>query len=270
MGWYFWNKLRRSFQFILWKVKKERIKVKRLFILLFILTICFLGVIGYHYSDYFNKLKTYNLTYPKKRIVFVDREKYKLTIYNYRPPYSVPRDLLKDKEKADYSMPEGTNNALYSAVGRDREWYISLHDEGAREALLEQDKKTGGKILEEYNRDEPLLMPEGSYEKFLYKVEFKVDNKKYAMIEMEESINGRKFPSPAYRIFVNQKGTWLCTEDLHNHPLLAFVDSYNYEEILKVSKIDIVGLMTQSTPFIILFVLIICTIVIGTSLRKGK
>lgn len=95
-------------------------------------------------------------------------------LYKYDPPYLSPPYLIKDRKETDCSTPEETNIALTSSAGRDTEWYLSLWDEYSREELLQKDKRSGGKWLDEGLKGKPLENPikDGNYSKFLYKLQF--------------------------------------------------------------------------------------------------
>lgn len=179
----------------------------------------------------------FNLGKPEKQVVKIDEKEYPVLLTKYDPPHSHAK-LLASKEGADCSTPEGADLALWSAVGRDKDWYLSLFDEGAREHLLRRDQKTGGKILGEYNKDKPLLDPikTGNYSKFMYKVELESQGKKYAIIHQRDVFEGTEEPSPSFRTFIKQGDAWLVTDDLKEHPVEMLVGLKSYEEIREILK----------------------------------
>lgn len=179
----------------------------------------------------------FNLSKPEKQVIKIDGKEYSFLLTKYDPPYSHTK-LLASREEADCSTPEGADLALWSAVGRDRDWYLSLFDEGAREALLKRDQKTGGKILEEYSKGKPLATPResGNYPRFLYKVALEFDGRKYAIIHYKLVLEGTEEPHPGVRTFVKQGELWLATNDLKDHPVETLVGLNSYEEIKEILK----------------------------------
>lgn len=179
----------------------------------------------------------FNLGKPERQVVKIDGQEHSFTIMKYDPPYSYTR-LLTSREEADCSTPEGTDLALWSSVGRDKHWYLSLFDEGAREHLLKRDQKTGGKILEEYNKGKSLPNPQktGNYSKFIYKVELEFQGKKYAITHQKDVFEGVEESAPSFRTFVKQGDAWLVTDDLKEHPVETLVGLKGYEEIKEILK----------------------------------
>lgn len=141
----------------------------------------------------------------ERYILEVNGKEYPITLSKYDPPYFHTK-LLANREEADCSTPEGTVLALWSAVARDRDWYLSLFDEGARERMLKRDQKTGGRILEEHNKGKPLPDPQktGNYSKFIYKVELKYEKKEYTIIHYKALFEGIEEPRPFFRALVKQ------------------------------------------------------------------
>jgi hypothetical protein len=179
----------------------------------------------------------FNLTKPEKHTIKIDGKEYSFLLSKYDPPYVHAR-LLASREEQDLSTPEGTNLALWSSVGRDSDWYLSLFDEGARKDLLRRDRESGGRILEEYSKGKPLLSPQetGNYDKFIYKVELEFQGKKYAIIQYRLVLEGEEEEYAAIRSFVKLGDAWYETDDLREHPVRKLVGLNSYEEIKKILK----------------------------------
>lgn len=179
----------------------------------------------------------FSLSKSERQVVKIDGKEYSFLLSKYDPPYYHTK-LLANREEADYSTPEGTDLALWSAVGRDRDWYLSLFDEGARKHMLELDKKSGGKVLAEYDKGKPLPNPQktGNYDKFIYKVELEVGGKRYAVIQYRPVFEGEEENYPSTRTFVKQGDYWLETDDLKKYPVKKLVGLKSYEEIKKILK----------------------------------
>lgn len=179
----------------------------------------------------------FNLSKPEKREIDIKGEKHSLTIYKYDPPY-LETQLLRSKEEADCSTPEGTHLALSFADGRDRDWYLSLHDENSQKFLLKKDEELGGELLNEELKGSPLPTPEElhkTYSKLLYKVEYEYTGKKYAIIHERIVSEGHEY-APCVTIFVKQGDTWLWTDDLDRHPIKKLVGLKSYKEIEEILK----------------------------------
>lgn len=202
---------------------------------LFITFICTIAVLALvHLIGHHNELKKYNLVQPQKRVVMVDGKSILVNIYKYNPPYKCPVKLIESKNELSYRNPEETKEGMWSSIGRDKEWYLSLYDKEAQGALIERDKNSGGKILEEYDKGKPLR--EGFYDEFLYKVEAKIGGKEYAIIHMNTFINGEALPVPTYVAFVREKGMWLKTNELENNELKKMVGLKSYEDFMAVTS----------------------------------
>lgn len=199
----------------------------------------------------------FNLTKPQKRIMEIEGKKHSFLLYKYDPPYLSPPYLLKSKEEADCSTPEGTDIALCSAVGRNKDWYLSLHDESGQKLLFKHDERSGGRVLEEYDKGKPLPDPleEGNYAKFLYKVEFRVNNKKYTIIHSKEVFDGEEENYPSTLYFVKQDNVWLATDDLAWDPLTFPVGTKRYDELLQMSH--------RVMPIKLIFILVIVILIVA-------
>lgn len=243
--------------------------------LVIILILC-MGIIGFsgcYNIQEVNKLKKYNLSFPKKRLIKIDNKQYSVTLYEYEPPYYIPKYLLKNENDVDYSMPEETILALYSAIGRNRDWYLSLHDKNAQENLIELDKKNNSRILEEYSKEKPLEPPDGSYEDLLYKLEMKFDKKEYAIIQSKNFIKNKEFPGPTHITFVKQKGAWLRTDDLKNSPIKEIeyiLSDKSYGNFIKLSIVDIIGTVLQFISGFIFVIAAMGIVLIAIMLKNIK
>lgn len=231
--------------------------MKKTLLIMLVFLIGVVAILSYYHFQYFVKLRKYNLTYPQKRIIVLEGKEYNVTVYKYNPPYRCPTRLLKNRTDVDYSMPEDTNLALWSAVGRNKEWYMSLHDEGALQHLLESDKRSGGRILEEYNKEKPLVPIGGSYEYLQYKTELKFNNENYVIFNMKSIVKGQELPDFSYRTFVKKHGIWLITEDIDKHPVKRLVGLNSYDEFIKLSKADTSRVPLKLFAFIIIILLIV-------------
>lgn len=182
-------------------------------------------------------VRAFNLTEPERHTLTINGKEHSFLLARYDPPYFHTR-LLARREEADLSTPEGTNLALWSASGRDRDWYLSLQDEGAREFLLEWDRETGGKILEERYRGDPLPDPlkTGDYHKFIYRVDLEYQGQKYALIQVRLVWAGEVCDWPAFKTFVKQGDAWLVTRDLKDHPVERLVALKSYEQLREILK----------------------------------
>lgn len=178
----------------------------------------------------------FNLFEPDTCVIEIDGKKYSLVISKYNPPYISPSHLLNDRSREDLSTPEGTHLALWSAVDRDKNWYLSLHDGDRQKRLFEADKKSGGRILGEPHKGKSLRNPveDGSYEEFLYKVEFRDNNKEYTIIQSRRYFKKQEFPGPTFLTFVRSKNKWFRTDDLREHPVKSLVGLKTYEEMKKI------------------------------------
>ena len=184
-----------------------------------------------------NTFAKYNLTEPEEKSIEINGKVYNFKLYKYDPPYLSPPYLLKEKSEQDLSTPEGTEIALSSSYGVDTEWYLSLFDEEARQEQLETNKKTNGEYLKEIYKGEPLPDPikEGNYDKFLYKIEFKYNNKMYTVIYADSFIYGEK-ESGTYIPYVKEGNKWLYTNNIKNHPLVDFVGLHSYDQLQQLCK----------------------------------
>lgn len=177
--------------------------------------------------------KQFNLSEPENCVVEIDGKIYEFVIMKYNPPYISPSNLLKSKADENLLTPEGTNLAMWSSINRDKDWYLSLHDEGLQKYLIDTDQKSKGRLLEEANKDKPLRNPlkEGTYEEFLCKAELSFNNKEYAIIQSKRFKDGMGFPGPTFTVYVKQNNKWLRTDDLKNHPIKRLVGLKTFEEI---------------------------------------
>lgn len=198
--------------------------------------------------------RPFNLTKPQRKTIEIEEKKFSFLLYKYDPPYLSPPYLLKSKEEADCSTPEGTNIALYSAQGRNKDWYLSLHDESGQKVLLDFNERSGGKVLEEYDKEKPLPDPlkEGNYAKFLYKIEVEIEDKKYTIVQLRLVFKSKEENYPSIIIFVKQDDTWLRTNNLDDHPITMPVGLKSYDDFLKLSH--------RAIPVKLIFFLIIVTL----------
>jgi hypothetical protein len=181
----------------------------------------------------------FSLSKPERKTVKIDGKEYTFLLYKYDPPYSHVKPY-KGREEADCSTPEGTDLALCSAVGRDRDWYLSLHDKSGKEVLFGLDRKSKGKVLEEYNKDKLLpkdLTKTEMYPKYLYKVELEFESKQYAIILERWVFEGKEeMDYHSYTMFVKQGDIWLRTDDLKDHPVGWLVGLKSYDEVQKLCR----------------------------------
>lgn len=175
----------------------------------------------------------FNLGEPENCIVEIEGKTYPFVLVKYEPPFVAPPSLLGNKSQQSLSTPEGTNIAIWSSVGRDREWYLSLHDEKQRQEILESDRKSDGKVLAEVNKGKPLQNPqeEGIYEEFICKAEIEAGGKKYSIIQSRRFVEGQEFPGHTTATYVQHDGSWLRSSDLQEHPVKRLVGLKSYEEI---------------------------------------
>lgn len=212
-------------------------KVIAVFLILAIALIAIFLVMRLKREELMKGRHQFNLSKPERQAVKINGKDYSFLLTKYDPPYSHTK-LLASRGESDCSTPEETDLALWSAVGRDRDWYLSLFDEGAREHLLERDKKTGGKILEEYSKGKPLPDPQetGNYSKLMYKIGIKINNKEYVIIQEKRVHEGEEELYPSYMVFVKEGSLWLVTDDLKKHPIKKLVGLNSYEEIKQILK----------------------------------
>lgn len=176
--------------------------------------------------------RPFNLREPQTKTIRIDGKDYILTVTKYDPPYS-HTELLRSREEADCSTPEGTDLALISAWGRDKDWCLSLLDREMREHILDLDKESGGQLFDEHLKEKSLpddLTKTDHYYKYIYKVEFEINDKIYAIIRFKEVIEGEE--SMGYRTFVKQGRIWLATDI--DHPVEQLVARRSYEEIVEI------------------------------------
>lgn len=186
------------------------------------------------------KKRPFNQTRPKRYTVKIDGDEYSFIVIKYAPPYFHTK-LLKNREEADCSTPEGTHLALESAIGRDTQWRLSLYDDSFKEYVLKVDKELNGKFLHEDLKGKPLptdLTKTDWYSKFIYKLETEVKGKRYAILHMKEvwQEEGKEKESASFIVFVKQKDIWLRTKLLDDHPLADLVGLNSYEELQKILK----------------------------------
>lgn len=175
----------------------------------------------------------FNSAEPENCTVEIEGETYLLALVKYEPPFISPPSLIASKSQQDLSTPEGTNIAIWSSVGRGREWYLSLHDEKQRQEILESDRKSDGKVLAEVNKGKPLQNPrdKGSYEEFVCKAELEVGSKKYSIIQSRRFVEGEEFPGYTTSTYVYENDSWLRSADLMEHPVKRLIGLKSYEEI---------------------------------------
>ncbi|MBT9138179.1 MAG: hypothetical protein DDT31_00729 [Syntrophomonadaceae bacterium] len=196
----------------------------------------------------------FNLTRPQRRVVEIGGEVYFFLLFKYDPPLYFPPYLLESREEQDLSTPEGNIIATQSAYGRDREWYISLHDESAQKWLFKLDELSEGRTLGEYLKGTPLPNPlEETHAQLLHKVEFQVNNRKYAVIQMNLVFDGEVIDAGA-QSFVKQDGIWLGTGDLVGNLLAFLVGTESYDELIQMS-------LCKETLLKLIFTLIIVILI---------
>jgi hypothetical protein len=198
------------------------------FILILFIALSFFTAKGY---------AEYNLTQPEEKSIEINGKMYNFKLYKYDPPYLTPPYLLKDKSKQNLSTPEGTDISLSSAVGRDSEWYLSLHDKETREKIIERDKRVDGRILEEYNKGKPLRdsIKEGYYDEFLYKIEFRHNGKIYTVVYGNSFIKG-EIISGTFIAFVKEGNIWIRTSSMDKYPLVDLAGFNTYDQLQQLCQ----------------------------------
>lgn len=183
--------------------------------------------------------RAFNLTEPERHTLTINGEEHTFLLARYDPPFFHTR-LLASREEQDLSTPEGTELALRSAFRRDRDWFLSLQDEGRRELILKRDQETDGRLLEERYRGKPLPDPveTGTYLKFIFRVDIEHEGKRYAIIQYRSVFEGIEEPHRLNRSFVKEGDVWLVTRDLIPiwHPVRRLVGLKTYEEIREILK----------------------------------
>ncbi|MBU1043508.1 MAG: hypothetical protein KJ915_03810 [Candidatus Omnitrophica bacterium] len=182
----------------------------------------------------------FNLTEPEEITLIVDEKPYTFKFYRYDPPYMY-KTLWESKEEADISTPEGTARAINSASGRDRLWYLSLHDESAIALLMEIDKNPKSKVLKEDGKGKPFpadITKRNSYFLWYYKIEIEINGKQYATIFKHSIRDGKFDPYLNVSEYVKQGDVWLSTQDLtwELDPVGGLLGARGYDKFMELCK----------------------------------
>jgi len=174
----------------------------------------------------------------KELEIEIDKTKYNFILHRYNPPYACPRELISNAMQQDLSTPEGVEISIWSSRNRDTDWYLSLFDEKTKTEIINSDKMYNGKILNEFKKNQPLGNPtqEGNYSIFLYKADFRYENKNCTVVKEKRLIEGTELSMEGYNVFIQEGNIWFSTDVLDEHPFVDFIASHNYEEILNLCE----------------------------------